>query len=132
MRQIKFRGKSWENDTWLYGDLIQAIDHERKAIVPQIFGYFDYSDYEINTKTVGQFAGLYDYEGKEIWEGDIMNDTIRTYEVVWHDGMFMFQFWNETTQRYLLTGIDLRNSKVIGNKFDNPELLSSEPESNES
>lgn len=64
MRTIKFRGKSALNGKWLFGYLSWYQDPDRF-----INGKL------VDSETVGQFTGLYDIEGKEIYEGDIVEDN---------------------------------------------------------
>lgn len=68
MREIKFRGKRVDNGEWLYGDLM-TYDNDYVICDVDDGGYLP-----IVRETVGQFTGLYDKNGKEIYEGDIIKE----------------------------------------------------------
>lgn len=121
MRTIKFRGKSILYDEWLYGDLVHSADNKRFGIL--VNDKYSYDECEVVPDTVGQFTGLYDKNGKEIYEGDILDFNGLTVEVRFVRGAFAF-----LVNGYLddeLYG-DCRTdlfAKVIGNVYENPDIL---------
>ena len=85
------------------------------------------ADYEVYNNTVGQFTGLHDKDGKEIYEGDILQWKGDTYVVKFTQGMFYasvmkkghiggFPLWYLAMEYHYSTSI-------IGNIHNNPELL---------
>ena len=147
MREIKFR--AWDKD---YEKMTYFDDEDYEYKPPFVFrldqvfkkdsNYDDYEDFEYNDATdiveVMQYTGLNDENEKEIYEGDIIEfsydmfvgnfDTfVAKGKVVFEEGAFYVEvFENERTTKdeaYLLYSINLDTIEVIGNIYDNPELL---------
>lgn len=126
MRTIKFRGKSKENGEWLYGDL----EYNRQKDIARIHTYNKDGMYEgqeiIDADTIGQFTGLYDCHGKEIYEGDILDFNGIIVEVRFVRGVFAFLADGNLDED--LCG-DCRTdlfAKVIGNIYENSDTLKKE------
>ena len=151
MREIKFRGKSTVEvfdggDTpdinlgdWIYGSLI--IDNGEAFIVNGVVECTsEYISIEkwcpVDIKTVGQLTGLKDKNGTEIYEGDRLeyqpniNEDFATdrYTVKWHNRGFVAAWdgdkdCNNSDNDGLIGGPKLVDMVVIGNIYENPELL---------
>lgn len=126
MRTIKFRGKDRWNGVWYYGSLFVKEISGRTHIFATAVECF-----EVDPETVGQFTGLYDCNGNKIYEGDIVEwekDGLM-YVVRFWRGMF-FASVQECNEGILggfplhaLTEYEYKKCKIIGNIYDNPELL---------
>ena len=131
MRTIKFRGKDIETVEWIYGSLIQRMGYMPSIMYPyESNGKVRYSECAVKRETVGQFTGLMDKNGTEIYEGDILKwSNGRSYVVKFWEGMF-YASVEECNDGILggfplhaLTDYEDRKCEIVGNIFDNPELL---------
>ena len=129
-RQIKFRGKyrlpfhEVEKPNvpfWVYGSLI--IGEEICDIVEQDGTIRR----DILPETVGQFTGLHDKNGKDIYEGDIVQLNEFVYEVGYDDkrfASFVLLRKQDMFKHYFGEALEANQVDIIGNIHDNPELLS--------
>lgn len=133
-REIKFRGKRTDNGDWVYGDL----EYNRKNKSTRIHtytpdGYYNRQYFVVN-ETVGQFTGLLDKHGTEIYEGDIIKfrhvvceeDGIETWfsKVTFSDGVFCIEDDADYSVFYAQCASEQYGGiEVVGNIYDNPELL---------
>ena len=135
-REIKFRGKTYDG-RWFFGDL--STSSKPNIYVFPSDGMDSPDTYLVRPTTIGQFTGLHDRNGKEIYEGDI---------VFWKDGSENPNHWRYAKVEYYdrratfcftivkcgtreigyqfgaehsFGGYD--EIEVIGNIYDNPELL---------
>lgn len=129
MREIKFRGFTTNlvNNMWVEGDLIHYYTDEI-YILPQNGRYWDIShDGDTVVKeSIGQYTGLKDKYGKEIYEGDILEFSKGGIMYVeWNDDFKMFVLVDPTGKKASLNICiyATEHIKVIGNIFENKELL---------
>lgn len=121
MREIKFRGKSILTDEWFYGDLVHSADKKRTAIL--VNDKDSYDECEVVPETIGQFTSLYDCDGKEIFEGDILDFNGLTVEVRFVRGAFaLLVNGNLDDELYGDCRTDLF-ANVIGNVYENPDIM---------
>lgn len=129
MREILFRGKNIPTDNWVYGDL---YTHGATSI------YINGERLSVNPYTVGQYTGVVDPNGKQIFEGDIVGHTdsstgkTSVFGVVrWsREGCFYINTDSIDNYNTENPGANLgymmpshRSLTIIGNIHDNSELL---------
>lgn len=127
-REIIFRGKREKTGEWVYGYLIKRDEPFLHDIVVPV-GNSSQMTYAIIRGTVGQYTGMKDDNGNHIFEGDIIrnDDPTKKYrigEVRFQDGCFCI-FIKGVPCEYITLDSLFRNhdAEVIGNRWDNPELL---------
>ena len=145
MREIKFRGQRIDNGKWVYGYLFYDFDCTDKYA--PFINWKDnrylggIGEEEIEEEGIGQYTGLKDKNGKEIYEGDIVlyEDWEMAYEGGGNDSFInkgVIEYVNENccfnvTERQTIELEDVlyegnETLEVIGNIYENPELLKEE------
>ena len=122
MREILFRGKRVYNGEWVCDNSVLFFT---KTTI--IYGALNkWREIEVILETVGQYTGLNDKNGKKIFEGDIMpvweQGEEYYYKVIYNGDCFMLGQLDSTQGSYPLS-VKCNICEVIGNVYDNPELL---------
>lgn len=127
MREIKFRGKCLVHGEWVYGYYLEQAfcDGQGLGSYIKIHGY---SPIKVDPDTVGQYTGLKDKKGQEIYEGDIvcLGDAKRRIGVIVRSDTkpaFVLEV-NDTT--FDLYYRNQHRYEVVGNIYDNQELIKPE------
>lgn len=140
-REVLFRGKRVDNGEWVYGGIcdygggvsIFVVNHYEGSLYEP--PYTDLDEVDVDPSTVGEFTGLYDKNGKRIWEGDICTIAIpridggvnkhENCKCEFHDGVFTFGsddgYWCRGNE-YGYENTAQENIQVIGNIHENAEL----------
>nr|DAM72358.1 MAG TPA: YopX protein [Caudoviricetes sp.] len=151
MREILFKAKRVENGEWIEGYYYKVQetvycfeeDYEKNPVPIHHFIIFTrMTDWELQMQvyqteiipeTLCQFTGLCDKNGKKIWENDILMAHLdesypedAAYETVeWNVAGWVAHETGSTDREYI-DKFDLEHYEVVGNTFDNPELLQEE------
>lgn len=123
MREILFRGKRLDNGEWVYGDLSQ---HKTGKVFIKCGSAV--RSCEVDPQTVGEYAGVFDKDRNQVFEGDICKSVYSGKSVcgpvVFYSGCFGIAFEGLLWELHDMLSRDI---EVIGNKFDNPDLLKAIP-----
>lgn len=134
-RELIFRGKRVDNGKWIEGYLYSLSEQNSPFIM--LKGRSGES-HEVDPGTVSQYTGLKDKNGLKIWEGDIVQRNIFGEdimgEILWNDtggtGFYLkrsylggARFYSIGRGQYDDDDNDLCNDVVIGNIYENPELV---------
>ena len=132
MREIKFRAKEIETGRWIYG---WVFGKNVKSIVELDTGYISkvrveaYYTTVVDPETIGQYTGLKDKNGKEIYEGDIVTAWSQGYQATGEvkqriDGLWlMYPAYQHGKQWGLCPNPKGATTvEIIGNIHDNPEV----------
>ena len=136
-RQILFRGYNLKNQKWLYGYYL--VNRGQHFICPDGIQnpLASWEDFVVEEESVGEWTGLKDKNGKEIYEGDIvkaplldpifgdiLSDAFDNVVISFHNGSFVVAYYKGRHKIYLQDLFD--KIEVIGNIYKNKELLEDE------
>ena len=133
-REILFRGKRTDNGEWVEGFYFCMVHddgrHVHHFIIPlgtdlNLGTPIEKVQVEVDPETVCQYTGLTDRNGRKIWEHDIIRCEGKLFKIDWVPtcAFFAAHPLKESRTSPCLNVGTMKISEVVGNVFDNPELL---------
>ena len=128
MREILFRGKridNLDNGEWVEGNLFIPDEGHDAPTQICIGTNIVRITYDVDPDTVSEFTGLYDKNGKRIFEGDIIKarPSLPPYEVIYENAELKIRNKYGNILLPQQEAIIWTEAQIIGNKWDNPEFL---------
>ncbi len=123
MRDIRFR--AWDEDNKKMQECEITMDnyvHIWEQGGPYILGSVN-EGRVVKQVPVMQYTGLKDMNAKDIYEGDIVTNDYDTGNVFWHDIYAQFQIDNSQTDKFVMPQDEWYLYEIIGNIYENKELL---------
>lgn len=125
MREYRFRGKN-RNKTWFYGDMSHRTDDGVDIV--EIYDDTTGLGGPVLPETVGQYTERKGARETEIYDGDILQEDYSDwkYIVYWDETMLQWSYrkiGQEQSYAFAMSPTALRHFTVVGNKWDNPELM---------
>jgi hypothetical protein len=131
-REHKFRGYCERDSEWRYGYYIS--DGNQHEVLSQVSGSMSLYTSPIDPESLGEWAGVYDTEMREVYEGSILRSPeidLKHYvsgaycygEVIFKGGAFLIQYKHDDNNCYYDPVSEARNNLVVGNVYENGELV---------
>lgn len=122
MKEIKFRGKY--KNKWVYGYFYEEC--ENAYIIENLnkkYLLHRNCSYRVDSNTIGQFTGLKDKNGTDIYEGDMLFNDCEVYVCEWDKEYSCFCFKYDKNNRFTIIQDALISFYIIGNIYDNSDLI---------
>ena len=134
MREILFKGKRLDNGEWITGHLLRYGDGRARMVSSNTDIFCFEKDesiiqtvaHRVDPKTVGQYTGFVDKNGKKIFEGDIVsiyNSKAFLFAVEWNNQYVLKCTSNGVSDNILNVIESPEDVEVVGNIYDNSELI---------
>lgn len=128
MRDITFRAKRKDNGEWVYGVPLKEGYSQEVEMLWYEYSSLAYTErVQVIPETVGQYTGLLDKDGNKVFEGDIVKNEYRKgqyqyFKIVYDTRVYCWRVENKYGMLGFLYNV-IGDLEVIGNIYDNPELL---------
>ena len=137
MREIKFRGKRIDNGEWVYGGFLTESAASLGIDVPLAIARICWvivrlgEFYHVDPETVGQFTGLKDKNGKDIYADDVVQAAHGKCLVKWNENRSAFMLYDLTDELYMMNmepylarHVAVYGVEVLGNIHESQDEVS--------